>query len=72
MRVKKGRLTLTVKVYDHQPVELVGPKDAGDMSLPVYECINANTTITLQKNKQIILSDKSLYAGFEWMMKGAL
>lgn len=72
MSVKKGRLTLTVKVYDHQPVELVGPKDAGDMSLPVYECINAKTTITLQKNKQIILSDESLYAGFEWMMKGAL
>jgi hypothetical protein len=72
MRVKKGRLTLTVRVYDHHPVELVGPKDAGDMSLPVYECINANTKITLEKNKKVIFSDESRYAGFEWMMKGAV
>lgn len=71
MEVKKGRYYLHVEVRNHAPVTLVGPKDQGDMSLPVYECINATTTITLQKNKKTILHDTSEWAGFEWMMKGA-
>jgi len=68
--IKKGRYHLTVEVTDHQPIKLVGPKDQGDMSLPVYECINAKTTLTLKKSNQVILEDASMYAGFEWMMKG--
>lgn len=70
--IKRGAYHLLIEVTDHQPIELVGPKDHGEMNLPVYECINAKVKLVLKKSNQIILEDESSYAGFEWMMKGAV
>lgn len=70
--IKRGAYHLHLEVTDHQPIALVGPQDHGEMNLPVDECINAKVKLILKKFNRIILEDSSSYAGFEWMMKGAV
>lgn len=68
--IKKGGYSVTLTVSDHDPTELVGPKDNGEMTLPVYESITAHVTLVFKKKNVTLIRDESPYAGFEYMMRG--
>jgi hypothetical protein len=68
--IKKGRYTVILTVSNHEPTELVGPLDKGEMTLPVYESISSTVTFVLKDKETTLIRDTSPYAGFEYMMKG--
>lgn len=68
--IKKGKYTVLLTVTNHEPTELVGPKDKGEMTLPVYESISASVTLVFKEKETVLIRDTSPFAGFEYMMKG--
>lgn len=68
--IKKGKYTVLLTVTDHEPTELVGPLDQGNMTLPVYESITSSVAFTFKEKETTLIRDASPYAGFEYMMKG--
>ena len=67
--INRKNLTVTLEAKQTKTTKLLGPDDYGDMVLDVFESLNARVRLTLKEKDQVIVSDETTSAGFEWMFK---